>query len=954
MNRWHSWRAALRIARRDALRAKGRSLLVVAMIALPIVGVSALDVTVRSSQLTTEEKLERTLGTNDARFSQTGDGYAIHQEPTGGSLAFVGAQPVPEEERLSIEELVPGAEVLPWTSLDWHETRTAKGVSHVPLVEFDTTHPAAAGLPVLREGAFPQQPDEIAASTRFLKDGGLEVGSTVSFPGLGEDLTFRVTGSYEHPDNLSGQEILALPGALSDPLRDAGELDFVYTEYLVARAGGVSWADVMTANEQGWQVVSREVHLSPPPDSEVPYYSEHGGRYQDTIPGEVIAVIVTTISLVILEICLLAGPAFAVGARRSRRMLGLVGANGGDRRHIRAIMLSSGVVLGMAAAVVGVVLGLLLALATRPWLEQLNGARFGALTLRPLELLAIAAIGVLTGLLAALIPAITAARTSVLDSLTGRRGIRGTGRALPVAGGAAFLLGSGLALLGGMSMDNTTVVAIGAISAQLGLVAMTPMLVGVFGRIGRWLPLSGRLALRDAVRNRPRTAPAVAAVLAAVSGTIAVATIVASDEASQRAEYEAYQPHGTVTLQAFQEREEVALGAARQAAEQHLKIADRADVARLSPGENDCGLWGWSPDGSCGQISVVVPPENECEWEDYHRRLEDHRASGADWSQFERDWRCDDGMRRSALDADVIVAGPELLQIMELTDPAAHAALADGKAVVFDRSQLDADGRVTVAIYHSDPWVQAEENGGAWTEDGEEQLADPDRTESFPAVLYGGGGDGGGDGGGHSLPLVLPATAVTAAGLTVVDYASVMATSELPSSSAQQAFRGALTDLGSAPSTYIESGFTRDTGLVLLALALFATIITLGAAGIATGLAQADSENDLATLAAVGAPPRVRRTLSGLQCAVIAVMGVVLGAVSGLVPGLGLLLTQHRAAMANFNLYEAPYGSTAAPQLFIEVPWMTMLQLIVVVPLLAGLLAALLTRSRVGLTRRAG
>jgi putative ABC transport system permease protein len=950
VNRWHSWRAALRIARRDALRAKGRSLLVVAMIALPIVGVSALDVTVRSSQLTTEEKLERTLGTNDARFTQTGDGYAIHQEPTGGSLAFVGDQPVAQEERLSIEELVPGAEVLPWTSLDWHETRTAKGVSHIPLVEFDTTHPAAAGLPTQREGAIAEVAAEVAASTRFLKDGGLKVGSTVSFPGLGEDRTFRVTGSYEHPDNLSGQEIIALPGTLSDPLREAGELDTMYTEYLVTRAGGVSWAEVMTANEQGWQVISREVYLSPPPDSEVPFYSEHGGRYQEQIPGEVIAVIVTTISLVILEICLLAGPAFAVGARRSRRMLGLVGANGGDRRHIRAIMLSSGVVLGLAAAVIGVVLGLLLTLATQPWLEQLNGARFGALTLRPLELLAIAAIGVLTGLLAALIPAITAARTSVLDSLTGRRGVRGPGRALPIVGGAAFLLGSGLAVLGGMSMDNTTVVAIGAISAQLGLVAMTPMLVGVFGRIGRWLPLSGRLALRDAVRNRPRTAPAVAAVLAAVSGTIAVATIVASDEASQRAAYEAYQPHGTVTLQAFEEREEVALGAARQAAEQHLKIAERADVGRLSPGENDCGLWGWSPDGSCGQVSVVVPPENECEWEDYHRRLDEHRASGADWSQFERDWRCDDDMRRSALDADVIVAGPDLLQVMELTDPAAHAALADGKAVVFNRAQLDADGQVTIAVYERDPWVQAEENGGAWTEDGREQLADPDRTESFPAVLYGGGG---GDGGHHALPPVLPAAAVAAAGLTVVDYASVMATSELPGNSARQAFQGALSDLGSAPSTYIESGFTRDTGLVLLALALFATIITLGAAGIATGLAQADSENDLATLAAVGAPPRVRRTLSGLQCAVIAVMGVVLGAVSGLVPGLGLLLTQHRAAMADFNLYEAHYGGVA-PQLFIEVPWMTMLQLIVVVPLLAGLLAALLTRSRVGLTRRAG
>ena len=42
------WRAAFRIARRDALRSKGRSALVVAMIALPVLGVTAADVTYRS------------------------------------------------------------------------------------------------------------------------------------------------------------------------------------------------------------------------------------------------------------------------------------------------------------------------------------------------------------------------------------------------------------------------------------------------------------------------------------------------------------------------------------------------------------------------------------------------------------------------------------------------------------------------------------------------------------------------------------------------------------------------------------------------------------------------------------------------------------------------------------------------------------------------------------------
>lgn len=85
MNKWlHSWRAAIRIARRDAWRSKGRSFLVLAMIALPILGVSAADLTLRSSELSTEENLSRTMGAADARFTDAQvSGVPILQDPSG-------------------------------------------------------------------------------------------------------------------------------------------------------------------------------------------------------------------------------------------------------------------------------------------------------------------------------------------------------------------------------------------------------------------------------------------------------------------------------------------------------------------------------------------------------------------------------------------------------------------------------------------------------------------------------------------------------------------------------------------------------------------------------------------------------------------------------------------------------------------------------------------------------
>ena len=58
------WRLALRVGRREARRAKWRSLLIVAMIALPVAGVTAVAVTYKTYDVNTAEGLDRRLGTD--------------------------------------------------------------------------------------------------------------------------------------------------------------------------------------------------------------------------------------------------------------------------------------------------------------------------------------------------------------------------------------------------------------------------------------------------------------------------------------------------------------------------------------------------------------------------------------------------------------------------------------------------------------------------------------------------------------------------------------------------------------------------------------------------------------------------------------------------------------------------------------------------------------------------
>ncbi|SFC53580.1 FtsX-like permease family protein [Streptomyces aidingensis] len=952
MRGWHTWRAALRIARRDALRAKGRSALVVAMLALPIIGVSGADLMVRSGQLDTGERLTRLIGAADAAYRDEAEGRPLYQSPEadqvywreGDDATSAGAGPA-DGEPVPLEEVLPdGARAITERTVWGLDVQTEAGIGFTALRELAVSDPLAEGLLTLRGGSWPDAEGEVAATEAFLAESGYRIGSELTLPDL--DVTLVVTGAYEIPGALGDSELLTVPDAgLLGPGTQYLGWDHG-TRYLVSRPGGVSWDEVMAANDSGWVVVSRQVVTDPPPRAEVPLYAQQLDYRDGGVDGEVAAVLVTVVALVITEICLLAGPAFAVGARSSRRMLGLVGANGGDRGQIRAIMLASGVVLGLVAAVAGIAIATVGTLLLRPWLEEQTGARFGSFDFRPLEMLAIAGLAVMTGVIAALIPAVTAARTPVLESLTGRRGVRRAGRVLPVAGGAAFLLGSGVAVVGGLQFDSTSVVGGGAVVAELGLVAMTPVLVGLFGRVSRRLPLSGRLALRDAVRNRSRTAPAVAAVLAAVAGSVAVATSVAGDEEQNRADYSARLPHGVVAVEAVEAYHADLLDGTRAAAEDTLPVDRRVDVRRIQPGPENCGLWSGSGPG-CGYLEVLTPPENECDYEKFEADLAAARAAGE--LPEELDWRCADasGSHMSALEASVVVAGPDLLELLGVTDQRAVSALEAGRAVVFRRALVDGDGRFRLGLYDEDPYLESDQ----WPD--EDTLPEPDRQVAFPAQVAQGLTDDDGVPMSIGLDAVIPASAAEAEDLRLVDYASLYTTTHLPDSAEQQQFNAALKEADGGAWVYIERGYTGDQGLVLLVLTLVAGAITIGAAGIATGLAQADSEADLATLAAVGAPPRVRRTLSGLQCAVIAAMGVVLGTLSGIVPGIGLRMAVYRQHQEWYEPLYDPFG-TDAPQLFVAVPWGTIGQLLIVVPLVAGVLAALLTRSRVGLTRRAG
>ncbi|MFE4515738.1 ABC transporter permease [Kitasatospora sp. NPDC056783] len=952
-----AWRVALRIARRDALRAKGRSALVIAMVALPVLGVTGADVVFRSAELTTTERTVRLMGQAAGELHMVERGSSVTQAPdpdNGFSLkdpkedAKNGEAPkyTPAQRRaldtppadLARGLLPAGAVLVPELSGPYTAASSTEGLLNARVSEADLTDPVWRGRIDLVKGRAPAADTEAAVTRDFLKRSGLKIGDKTAVRGL-EASPFTITGVYEYPGELSATEITARPGTLLGrlPKPSNGSAGTAKggdepSRWLVKLPAGatIDWPKVKELNEHGFQVTSRAVLANPPARADVPYYAElrqRGGPSTNYFDRTDIVALATVAGMALLEIVLLAGPAFAVGARRSRRQLGLLAAAGGERANVRAVVLGGGIVLGLTGAAVGLGLGIGLVALLRTNAEESAGQRFGHFALPPLDLLGILLVGLATGLLAAVVPAVQASRQDVVAALTGRDTLKPPSRKLALVGLLMLVVGAALALYGATSgIGNRSFAVLGGSAvAELGMVALVPYLVGLFGRLGGLLPLGPRLALRDSVRHRGRTAPAVAAVMAAVAGSVAVSVYVASNDEQQRRDYAPSGPAGAVMLGNgwMDGPDGKMLPQMREAVERSIpELGQRADVHRVDP-TADCVEGAF-----CGYISVELPKEQRCPVFDA-----DDNSSPEERERIVReDKRCRITNQRGIRFPTLSAGDASLLRnLYGATDQGSAQGLAAGKAVVFDPRYVK-DGKVILQV--TLPSAQSPSSPAQ---------GKPARTEiTVDAVV---------------ADATVPAAAMamishdTAArlGFHTVPAGSVWLPAAAPTDKAQQKAAGALDKLSSHDVLEVERGYQSRTDLIQLGLNVFAALVALGAAGIATGLAAADSQRDLTTLAAVGAEPRIRRSLSGFQCGVIAAMGALLGVVSGLVPGVAL-----RKVQAAAGGHPGMSAKEIANSTILVFPWPVIAATVVLLPLLAAALAALMTRSRITLLRRSG
>ncbi|HEU5034858.1 MAG TPA: FtsX-like permease family protein [Mycobacteriales bacterium] len=882
----------LRLAWRLVRFAPARSALIAVLVAIPVLAGAFVATAIRTGQLSPGQAADRNIGQADAvavatpyrqldpTVSHVGFGSAFGDSSVMSLGASAGGGPDRDGTAVDLPALLPpGTHAVPAEVTKPVHVTTAHRGADVDGVLLDLTDPVTRGLYDISTGRAPAGAGEVAVTGPLASRLHLSTGDRLTVAGRPS----VVTAIVRDPSSLSSEAVIAGAQVLGNVASFHSAAFNREVTWLLTFPGAALAPDLHDAlATHGVIYETRQQWEHPPAEL----------RASVHVDAQVAAVLTSIVLFGLAEIVLLAGTAFAVGARRQVRDLGLLRAVGGDETDVRRAVLHQGVLLGGAGAVLGAGAGVSAVFFARPLLERFADRAFGPLDARPVEILAVALIGVVAGFLAAVVPARTSARLPIVDMLRTRfpvdggvvRNARWAWAALVVGPAVIVLAAAGwhrtlgtsgaVSVLGGYVSYGgngpghdalwTAVLSGGAAVTLAGLARSCPSLLTRLGRLARRFPLSLRLATRDAARHRHRCAPAAAAVATVVAGAVLTLFVMSSTDLRDRRSYTPGVPVGDILVTTAADSTAAVNAAARRVAAVVGGDTVLLQQARLPRTRSD----------SSGR-PVVVPP------------------CAATTAAYDL---CADGVVGVA-DARTLAA------LVGHPLPAAAAALARGAVVVPTSAShvaVPAEIRIARPSSHS---------GHAST---------------LPTYVLTGAPRF------SSMPESYVSVATAAEhGWRIVATGALVRPDRLPSADRLDRLeRGLGNDVG----IYAERGYQTRFGVVLLALIAGTALATLIGTAIAVALAMAESRADLATLAAVGASPVRRRLHAMAQAGALGALGTVLGL------GLGCLTGGALVA-----------GSTSYPM---SVPFGWLAALAAAAPTLGVLVAGAVTRSRVPLTRR--
>lgn len=856
-------RLITRLALRDIVRHKARSLLVVLLVALPVALVSGVGTADWQANQGVEANLLVQFGDADFIVEPLGswDGSCRQVSLSKPSCESGRGAETPSvlaaRQRSALEHLsLPGAELYPQRSatagIAW------RGVSvraHVTGIDATAMRSTAVVVP---DSPLPG-PDEVWLSADGAERYGWKVGDTIDVDGH----PYRVTGLTR----TDGGGIADIWTAPTSRLAKDGTLT------LYGRGQVPTAAQVKRLNAQGLGVMTRDATAT------VLEQTEDTTAFSLTVLLGVLAAMVTAT---------VAGAAFAIGARQQRRMLALLGVTGACRSDLSGVLWRQGWLLGLLGSVVGVVVGNGLGNA----LTALGNATS---TTYPVPhavnvdySLAAFVIGLGSSVVASWFPARAVSRQ---DALVGVRRAESPCAPARRPWWAMVLLVSGVAGTVVSVAHYRSLHPLGGLDGSEDLflpltACLVCLYVGVLGSLG-WLldkiarpgrrRLSIRLALRDLARNRARAVACVAAVFAVTTLTSALTTVAAGTDSNIVAGHQiAYDTHvGVLSGDPFSQVRSTPQVEARRVDVVRSVLGPQVRAAQAttvtdSPASRQPGESGGGADATgSGQdpataadvytVSAVYPPTAE-----------------------------PDGTYSTL--APVVAPTDELVAVLtgRKVDPAMRAALARG-AVVLDPALI--------------------RNGSVELDLGLARQGQPMTVRvpaSAPVTVVG-----------NAMPvLVDPALLAQKVPSLRIGSQTTAPQTYLrwpvpPDAEQARAIDDGLTAVTGEPNQLNrEAGPDRAMATVCRWVALVGSVVLLAVGSLVVALTLSDSRASRAVLASVGAAPSTLRGMASVHALVTALLGAALGLVVGAVP---IALAMWGAGMTGHPVI--PWGWLALPVL---------------------------------------
>ena len=343
-------------------------------------------------------------------------------------------------------------------------------------------------------GHYPAGPGQVALTSGVASALNLRLGDVWRRDGQAR----RVVGIVENPQSLLDEFALVVPGQVTAPVQVT----------VLFNAPGVA---VVHHQLRGLPSLGENISVPGSPS---------GGN---VINPETIVLALATVGMLLIALVAVGG--FSVLAQRRMRSLGMLGALGATDRHIRLVVRANGVVVGLAGALIGAVVGLAAWLAYRPRVESDAHHVIGVFQLPWAVIGAAMVLAVVATFFAASRPAHAITRVPIVTALSGRPAAPKQVHRSAVPGVVLLVIAAASFWYSGRSNGGGGLpeVVIGFVTLVAAVILLSPLCLTLLARFGRRAPIAVRLALRDLARYRARSGSA----LAAISLGVLIAVLVA-------------------------------------------------------------------------------------------------------------------------------------------------------------------------------------------------------------------------------------------------------------------------------------------------------------------------------------------------------------------------------------------------------------------------------------------